>query len=192
MRSSLPDTTCLRIMLPWLAAELSSQVRARHHDIHPTTSDSRLVLLVSALQHSTESAQWCSSTLCVASLILVSTCLIFPCSSAHPDTVLLKSIRQSRVTGVLDVTNFGTLSRVTEDLDEYTFRHGRFKISVQGCSEQVSLAADTLPTIFSPFPRFLVSYLTNIVLQTKFNRSLTVKMCFFPVQQQICSNKFLR
>jgi hypothetical protein len=61
-------------------------------------------------------------------------------------TVLLKSIRQSRVTGVLDVTNFGTLSRVTEARDEYTFRHGRFKIWVQGCSEQVSLAADTLPT----------------------------------------------
>jgi hypothetical protein len=96
-----------------------------------------------------------------------------------PGTVLLKSIRQSRVTGVLDVTNFGALSRVTEGLDEYTFRHGRFKISVQGCSEQVSLAADTLPTNFSPFSRFLVSYFTNIVLQTKFNRSLTVKMDFF-------------
>jgi hypothetical protein len=36
-------------------------------------------------------------------------------------TVLLKSIRQSRVTGVLDVTNFVTLSRVTQALDEYTF-----------------------------------------------------------------------
>jgi hypothetical protein len=53
-------------------------------------------------------------------------------------TVLLKSIRQSRVTGVLDATNFATLSRVTEAVDEYTFRHGRFKISVQGCSEQFS------------------------------------------------------
>jgi hypothetical protein len=74
---------------------------------------------------------------------------------------------------VLDVTNFGTLSRVMEALDEYTFRHGQFKISVQGCSEQVSLAADTLPAIFSPFSRFLVSNLTNIVLQTKFNRSST-------------------
>jgi hypothetical protein len=63
-------------------------------------------------------------------------------------TVLLKSIRQSPVTGVLDVTNFGTLSRVTEALDEYTFRHGQFKISVQGCSEQVSLAVDTLPSRF--------------------------------------------
>jgi hypothetical protein len=30
------------------------------------------------------------------------------------------------------------------------------------------------------------------VLQTKFNRSSTVKNVFFPVQQQICSNKFLR
>jgi hypothetical protein len=92
-------------------------------------------------------------------------------------TVLLKSIRQSRVTGVLDVTNFGTLSRVTEALDEYTYRHGRFNISIQGCSEQVSLATRTLP--FSPFSRFLVSYLTNIVLQTKFKPSLTVKMDFF-------------
>jgi hypothetical protein len=44
-------------------------------------------------------------------------------------TVLLKSIRQSHVTGVLEVTNFATLSRVTWSLDEYTFRHGRFKIS---------------------------------------------------------------
>jgi hypothetical protein len=101
-------------------------------------------------------------------------------------TVLLKSIRQSRVTGVLDVTNFGTFSRITEALDEYTFRHGRFKISIQGCSEQVSLAVDSLPTIFSPFSRFLVSNLTNIVLQTKLNRSSTVKNGFFPVQQQIC------
>jgi hypothetical protein len=40
--------------------------------------------------------------------------LTFP----NPGTVLLKSIRQSRVTGVLDVTNFATLSRVTEALDE--------------------------------------------------------------------------
>jgi hypothetical protein len=77
------------------------------------------------------------------------------------NTVLLKSIRQSRVTGVLDVTNFGTLSRVTEALDEYTFRHGWFKIWVQGCSEQISLAADTLTTIFSSFSRFLASNLTN-------------------------------
>jgi hypothetical protein len=44
---------------------------------------------------------------------------------------------------VLDVTNFGTLSRVTEALEEYTFRHSRVEIWVQGCSEQVSLAADT-------------------------------------------------
>jgi hypothetical protein len=44
-------------------------------------------------------------------------------------TVLLKSIRQSRVTGV---TNFATLSRITEALDEYTFCHGRLKISAQG------------------------------------------------------------
>jgi hypothetical protein len=93
---------------------------------------------------------------------------------------------------VLDVTNFGTLSRVTEALDEYTFCHGQFKISVQGCSEQVSLAADTLPTIFLPFSRFLVSNLTNIMRQTKFSPSSTVKNGFFPVQQQICSNKFLR
>jgi hypothetical protein len=123
--------------------------------------------------------------------------LVFPAAQVQicsfvPSTVLLKSIRQSRVTGVLDVTNFGTLSRVTEALDEYTFRHRQFKISVQGCSEQVSLAADTLPTIFSPFSRFLVSNLTNIVLQTKFNRSSTVQNGFFPVQQQICSTKFLR
>ena len=94
-------------------------------------------------------------------------------------TVLLKSIRQSRVTGVLDVMNFGTLSRVTKALDEYTFCHGQFRISVQGCSEQVSLAADTLLTILSPFSRFLVSNLTNIVLQTKFNQSSTVKNEFF-------------
>jgi hypothetical protein len=98
-------------------------------------------------------------------------------------TVLLKSIRQSRVTGVLDVTNFGTLSRVTEALDEYTLRHGRFKIWVQGCSEQISLAADTLPTIFSSFSRFLASNLTNIALQTKFNRSSTVKNEKIPFQQ---------
>jgi hypothetical protein len=45
-------------------------------------------------------------------------------------TVLLKSIRQSRVTEVLEVTDFATLSRVTEALDEYTFRPGRVKISV--------------------------------------------------------------
>jgi hypothetical protein len=32
----------------------------------------------------------------------------------HMVTVLLNSIRQSRVTGVLDVTNFATLSRVTD------------------------------------------------------------------------------
>jgi hypothetical protein len=30
-----------------------------------------------------------------------------------PITVLLKSIRRSPVTGVLDVTNFATLSRIT-------------------------------------------------------------------------------
>jgi hypothetical protein len=60
------------------------------------------------------------------------------------DTVLLNSIRQSRVTGVLDVTNFATLSRVTEALDEYAFRHGRFKILVRGCLEQFS----SLPTRF--------------------------------------------
>ncbi|KAJ7909737.1 hypothetical protein B0H13DRAFT_2013768, partial [Mycena leptocephala] len=40
------------------------QVRAHHHDIHPTTSDSRLVLLVSALQHSAES---CIFRLCARS-----------------------------------------------------------------------------------------------------------------------------
>jgi hypothetical protein len=90
------------------------------------------------------------------------------------------------------LTNFGTLSRVTEAPDEYTFRHGQFEISVQGCSEQVSLAADTLPTIFSPFSRFLGLNLTNIMLQSKFNQSSTVKNGFFPVQQQICSNKFLK
>jgi hypothetical protein len=95
------------------------------------------------------------------------------------NTVLLKSIRQSRVTRVLDVTNFGTLSRVTEALDEYTFCHGWFKIWALGCSEQVSLAADTLPTIFSPFSRFPASNLTNIMLQTKFNQSSTVKWIFF-------------
>jgi hypothetical protein len=32
---------------------------------------------------------------------------------------------------VLDVMNFATLSRVTEALDEFTFRHDRFKISVR-------------------------------------------------------------
>jgi hypothetical protein len=36
-------------------------------------------------------------------------------------TVLLKSIQQSRVMGVLDTTNFATLSRITEALDEYFF-----------------------------------------------------------------------
>jgi hypothetical protein len=99
--------------------------------------------------------------------------------SANHTTVLLKSIRQSRVTGVLDVTNFGTLSRITEVLDEYTFHRGWFKIWVQGCSEQISLAADTLPTIFSSFSRFLASNLTNIASQTKFNRNSTVKNGFF-------------
>jgi hypothetical protein len=103
------------------------------------------------------------------------------------DTVLLKSIRQSRVTGVLDVTNFETLSRITEVLDEYTFRHGQFKVWVQGCSEQVSLAVDTFPTIFLPFSRFPASNLTNIMLQTKFNRSSTVKNGFFP-----CSTDLLK
>jgi hypothetical protein len=40
----------------------------------------------------------------------------------------VKSIRQSRVTGVLDVTNIATF--VTQALDEYTFRHGRFKFQL--------------------------------------------------------------
>jgi hypothetical protein len=53
-------------------------------------------------------------------------------SQIHETTVLLKSIRQSRVTGVLDVTNFATLSRITEALDEYTFRHGRLKFRLTG------------------------------------------------------------
>jgi hypothetical protein len=68
---------------------------------------------------------------------------------------------------MLDVMNFGTLSRLTEAFDEYTFCDGWFKILVQGYSEQVSLAADNLPTIFSPFSRFLVLNLTNIMLPWK-------------------------
>jgi hypothetical protein len=46
-------------MLPWPAAVSSSQIRTRHHGIHPTTSElatNPIILLVSALQHSTESA----------------------------------------------------------------------------------------------------------------------------------------
>ena len=72
-------------------------------------------------------------------------------------TVLLKSIRQSRVTGVLDVTNFATLSRVTEALDEYTFRHGRLKIPAQGILEQFSSTVGTSHLIYCPFSRFLAS-----------------------------------
>jgi hypothetical protein len=102
-------------------------------------------------------------------------------------TVILKSTRQSHVTGVLDVMNFGTLSRVTEALDEYTFRHGRFKIWVQGCSEQVSSAADT---IFSPFSRFPASNPTNIMLRTKFNRSSTVKNEFFSCSTDLLKYNF--
>ncbi|KAJ7906383.1 hypothetical protein B0H13DRAFT_2020717, partial [Mycena leptocephala] len=59
MRCSLPDTTCLHIMLPWPAAVSSSQIRTRHHGIHPTTSElatNPIILLVFALQHSAESA----------------------------------------------------------------------------------------------------------------------------------------
>jgi hypothetical protein len=93
-------------------------------------------------------------------------------------TVLLKSIRQPHVTRVLDVTNFGTLSRVTEALDEYTFRHGRFKILVQGCLEQFSLAVGTFHSISCPFSRFLPSNLTDIVVQSKFNLSWAVKNAF--------------
>jgi hypothetical protein len=55
--------------------------------------------------------------------------LPLPPHHVHMCTVLLKSIRQSRVTGVLDMTNFTTLSRITEALDEYTFRHCRLEIS---------------------------------------------------------------
>jgi hypothetical protein len=83
---------------------------------------------------------------------------------------------------VLDVTNFGTLSRVTEALDEYTFCHGWFKIWVQGCSEQISLAADT------PY-KFLVilkvscfkphKHRASDQIQLKFND----KKWFLPVQQ---------
>jgi hypothetical protein len=69
-------------------------------------------------------------------------------------TVLLNSIHQSRVTGVLDATNFGTLSRLTEVLDEYTFRHGRLKISVQGRLEQFLLVVGNLHSISSPFSRY--------------------------------------
>jgi hypothetical protein len=97
---------------------------------------------------------------------------IRPEQSQFWTTVVLISIRQSRVTGVLDATNFATLSRVTEALDEHTFRHGRFKISVQECLEQSSLAVDTSQcshSISCPFRRFLASNLTNIVVQSKFN-----------------------
>jgi hypothetical protein len=49
-------------------------------------------------------------------------------------TVLFKSIRQSRITRVPDVTNFATLSRVTEAFDEYTFSHDEtvFKQFING------------------------------------------------------------
>jgi hypothetical protein len=96
--------------------------------------------------------------------------------STDKNTVLLKSIRQSRVTGVLDVTNFGTLSHVTEALDEYTFRHGRFKISVQGGSEQVSLAADTL----LQFSRHSQGFLSPTSQTLCFRPNLTGKKSIFP------------
>jgi hypothetical protein len=67
------------------------------------------------------------------------------------NTVLLKSIRQSRVTGVLDVTNFAALLRVTEALDEYTFHHGRLKISAQRVLEQFSSTVGTSHLINCPF-----------------------------------------
>jgi hypothetical protein len=66
------------------------------------------------------------------------------------NTVLLKSIRQSRITGVLDVTNFATLSHVTEALDEYTFHHGRFNISVQGVLGAIFLSSGHFPLNFLP------------------------------------------
>jgi hypothetical protein len=95
------------------------------------------------------------------------------------NTVLLKSIRQSRV---LDVTNFATLSRITQALDEHTFRHGRFKISVQGCWGQFSSAVGTPCSIYCPFLGFLASNLTPIVIPSKFNS----KKCIVRHHSKVC------
>jgi hypothetical protein len=81
---------------------------------------------------------------------------------------------------VLDVTNFATLSRVTEALDEFTFCHDRFKISVQGCLEQISSAVGAFHSIYCPFLWFLASNLTTIVVQSKFNN----KNAFFQITQR--------
>jgi hypothetical protein len=103
------------------------------------------------------------------------------------DTVLLNSIRQSRVTvtGVLDVTNFGTLSRVTEALDEYTFRHGRFTISVQGRSEQIFSAVGIFHSISRPFSRFLASNQPQISQISWIRASSTVKNAFSFIAQKL-------
>jgi hypothetical protein len=44
---------------------------------------------------------------------------------------------------VLDATNFATLSRITQALDEYTFRHVG-----SGCLEQFSSAVETFHSIY--------------------------------------------
>jgi hypothetical protein len=94
-------------------------------------------------------------------------------------TVLIKSIRQSRVTGMLDVTNFATLSCVTQALDEYTFRHSRFKDFGSEVPGAIFLSRGHFPLNLWPF---LASNLTNIVVQSKFNS----KKCIFLHHLEIC------
>jgi hypothetical protein len=108
-------------------------------------------------------------------------------------TVLLKSIRQSRVTRVLDVTNFATLSRVTEALDEFTFRHDRFKILVQGRLEQFSLAVGTFHSISCPFSVHFQGFCQESAFKPRRYRDseqvqleLSGKKCIFPPHSRIC------
>jgi hypothetical protein len=56
---------------------------------------------------------------------------------------------------VLDATSFPTLLGVTEALDEYTFRHGRFKISVQGVLGAIFFTCGHFPLNFLPIFKIL-------------------------------------
>jgi hypothetical protein len=72
---------------------------------------------------------------------------------------------------VLDVTNFATLSRITEALDEFPFRHDRFKISVQGCLEQIS-------SLSTQFIAHFYGFWLQISQISWFRASSTAKMHF--------------
>jgi hypothetical protein len=85
--------------------------------------------------------------------------------------------------GVLDVTNFGTLSRVTEALDEYTFSSWLVQNLGSGL-----LCANFLSCRHSPYNFLAIlkvscfkshKHRASDQIKTEFNRSSTVKNGFF-------------